>query len=290
MSFPRQTRPACEDAPAKYWNTRIPKGKDQEYTFEPKLNPPSKVSMGITIESTGYPGRRESTYESRPNLDDTMRELKETNPRALKKYENINPHMNPETAESILAKALKDETFDPDPFIPKFKHQQALKAKAGSSGYGYQPVERKKPVDPGPRHMARHAPKAVDAAPETTVQAASSEGLVLAADLILAGKPEYSFEPDLVAAPLKAAVAMRESVSSSGYGSGAYTPFTPATRLRGKLAAKKYGIDREAEATHKPVLYRSKFAKKLARRETAKRMAARGQVPADEPPAAGDED
>jgi hypothetical protein len=55
-------------------------------------------------------------------------------------------------------------------------------------------------------------------------------------------------------------VALKQSATSSGYGSGSYQP---APKLRGKAAAKKLGIDREKDASHKPELHRSSFAKKL---------------------------
>jgi hypothetical protein len=49
------------------------------------LDSDAKVTLGMTLESTGYPGKRESTYEAKPPLSNTISALKETNPKELKK-------------------------------------------------------------------------------------------------------------------------------------------------------------------------------------------------------------
>lgn len=137
-------------------------------------------------------------------------------------------------AANLVKKHTGEETFNPS--LPSWRVASELRKKAQSSGYGDAPVSledatkrreevhlTRKPVPAGPNYPANEA-------------AAAQEGLMLAPDGLLAGKTTYDFQPDQPALPTKRAFKLKQTTASSGYGSAAYVPPNPKTKLRGDVA------------------------------------------------------
>lgn len=270
MSTFAKTSRGIDTIPVKAWDTKLPNGQEGEYTFVPSLGPPAAEGSQAAA-SSGYGKTFAPTSPAKPLPPGAKQD----------KFSAFSPHIDRATAESLVQKHTAEETFNPD--LPKWNTSEELRRKAQSSGYGDAPVSvedaTKRAVEV---HLTRPTIPAGPTYPSNEA-AAAQEGLVLAPDGLLAGKPVYNFQPDQVALPTKTGFKLKQTTASSGYGSAAYIPTTKKTKLRGETArkaAEKKNPDQfhskfkqEKLLTFKPQLHLSKTAKRLARKEEAKRKA-----------------
>jgi len=254
---------------AKAWDTKIPAGQEGEYKFVPNMGPPP--ADGMQGSSSGY-GANFTPASPPPRPPPGAK---------ADKFSAFSPHIARDTAESLVKKHTAEETFNPD--LPKWSTSEELRSKAQSSGYGDAPVSVEDATKRAEEvHLARGSQKPGPTYPANEA-AASQEGLVLAPDGLLAGEPSYNFQPDQVALPTRTGFKLKQTTASSGYGSAAYVPTTAKTKLRGEVAKKaaasknpdqyQQKYRQEKLLTFKPQLHLSKTARRLAKKEDAKRKA-----------------
>lgn len=282
--FDKGNRGVAELPKTKIWDTKLPAGREDDYIFTPQLdaiNPPNKISNGLQLNTSKY------GVVSVP-VSPHKKEAKEDH------FSNFSPHIPRQVAEAMIAKHCAEETFVPD--LPAWKSSEELREKTQSSSYGDVPVVNESVAAggalPDTRHfgsvrqdevcLMRTQPKG-PVPNSTAAKAAAAAGLLLAPDKLLAGRQRIDFKPDQVAAPTKAAVKMKATVASSGYGSSSYVPPKPRDLMRGAQAREKlkntdssmyqHKFGHESNLTFKPQLHLTKMAQRLAKAEEAKRAA-----------------
>lgn len=254
---------------AKPWDSQIPSGQESEYVFVPDMGS-TKAEGGLQGHSSGYG----------PNFTPTSPPPRPPPGSKADKFSAFSPHIARDTAESLVKKHTGDETFNPD--LPTWGTSVELRKKAQSSGYGGAPVSLEDATKRAQEVHLTRGSQSVGPTYPANEAAATQEGLVLAPDGLLAGEPTYNFQPDQVALPTRTGFKLKQTTASSGYGSAAYVPTTAKTKLRGEVAKKAAAKNQEQFhqkyrqeklLTFKPQLHLSKTARRLAKKEEAKRKA-----------------